>query len=75
MAARLSVDALVSGVKSYALRNYDRSGWDVVVETMSDEEIAEVIGNARSYNGAIYRVGQHVRPFADYRSEIQSEAF
>lgn len=31
---------LIEEIKQYALNNYDK-GWDVVVETMSDEEIGD----------------------------------
>lgn len=36
---------LVKAVKSYALDHYD-SGWDVVVETMTDRDILDYIARA-----------------------------
>jgi hypothetical protein len=39
---------LIDAVKAHALRNYNRGGWDVVVECWSDEEIAAVLDGTDS---------------------------
>jgi hypothetical protein len=46
---------LVEAVKTHAAANYE-NGWDVVVEAMTDDEIAGEIGAARTQKGAIARV-------------------
>lgn len=51
--------ALVTAVKAHAADNYE-AGWDVVVETMTDEDIAERIGAARTPKGAIAKVAELV---------------
>jgi hypothetical protein len=43
---------MIAGVKEHAIRNYDR-GWDIVIETMEDDELAEKFGRAQSVEGAI----------------------
>lgn len=52
-AARTAV--LVEGIKAHAAASYEQ-GWDVVVETMTDEDIAEAIGSARTLKGAIAKL-------------------
>jgi hypothetical protein len=54
--------SLLGQVKAHALANYDRDGWDVVVEAMTDDEIVAVIGRTTSLRTAITRLGNHVRP-------------
>lgn len=66
---------LIDAVKAHALANYDIEGWDVVVETMSDLEIEEVIGTCRSVDTAIAVVREYMKPHAEYRAEIQAEIF
>jgi hypothetical protein len=62
-------------VKAFALANYEIDGWDIVIECYSDTEILEIIKNCRTENGAIKMVRAHIKPRADYRAEIQAEAF
>lgn len=50
---------LVQAVYDHALANYE-SGWDMVVETMGEVEIAKIIAGCRSANGAIKRLQFHV---------------
>lgn len=71
------VTTLVPAVKKFALANYDRDGWDVIVETMEDEELAEMILESRCYtvNGAIKAVRSFGRMHDDRRQEVQSYAF
>lgn len=65
----------IQAVKNFAIANYEKDGWDIVVECYTDQEIAEIIGKARSEKSAINRVKAHVRPSASYRAEICAEAF
>lgn len=65
---------LIAAVRAYALANYDK-GWDVVYEAWTDEEIAEVIGKARTVKSAISRVGKEVAIYNDYADDICASAF
>ena len=65
----------VTAIKAHALANYETDGWDYVVETYEDAEIIEVIKNCRTEKGAIKMMRAHLKPRADYRAEIQAEAF
>ena len=64
---------LVEAVKAHALENYERDGWDFVIECYSDADIAEIIKTARTPAGAIKMASAKIKPIADYRSERQNE--
>lgn len=64
--------ALVAHVKAHATEHYNRNGWDIVVETMSDEEIAALIGSTKSEKVARARVRRVVRAMDANRAEIVS---
>lgn len=34
---------LVNQLKSHAVDNYTSNGWDIMIETMSDEDIQDII--------------------------------
>ena len=61
---------LVAAVKAHALANYEKGGWDYVVECYSDDDIKEVIGGARTPAGAIKKMAAEVGPRAAYRADI-----
>ena len=65
---------LISAVRLHAMMNYEE-GWDVVVEAWTDEDIAEVIGKARTVKSAIARVGKQVAIFNSYADDIRATAF
>lgn len=67
--------ALIRAVRDHALKNYGRSGWDIVIECWSDEDVSNAIGNATTAKRAICKVRAVVAPVADYRSDIESTAF
>ena len=48
-------NTLIDEVKAHAQTNYDKGGWDVIVECWTDSEIAEFLtkANVRSLSGAI----------------------
>jgi len=75
MKANVSVAEMVAGVKKFALANYDKFGMDYVVECYSDEEIAGIVKNCRSVDGAIKAVKKDIAPRNAYRAEIMAEAF
>ena len=62
---------LVQAVRDYANANYNKGGWDIIVECWSDEDISGEIGNVKTVSGAIRKVSKVVQVISDYRSEIQ----
>jgi len=64
---------LIAAVREHALANYEQ-GWDVVVEAWEDDEIATVIGKARTANGAIKRMAKAIEPYNERRQEIEALA-
>jgi hypothetical protein len=69
----MSKEELVKAVKEYALRNYERGGWDYIIECYMEAELLELIGNARTVQGAIrnVRYGSGIGVRAAYRKDIQ----
>jgi hypothetical protein len=68
------IEELVAAVKRHAQRNYETGGWDYVIESYTDEEIAKVIGDPQliaSENVAIQRVADEVGPMDEVRRDIQ----
>lgn len=66
---------IVKAVRDHAVRNYNKGGWDYVVECYSDEEIEREAHGAKTPREAIRRIGAIVRTINDYRKDIQAEAF
>lgn len=64
---------LVAFIKAHAVTNYQK-GWDVVVETMTDEEIAERLGAASSQKAAIAAFAGIVGAFNEQRDMHRNEA-
>ena len=67
--------ALIAAVRAYARRNYERDGWDVLVECYSDDDILEIIGKARTFEGAIAKLRRELKGYADYRADIAGSAW
>ncbi len=65
----------VQAVKDFARANYNKDGWDYVVECWADDEIAQEIKGAKTAEDAIKRMKRIVKTQDDYRSEIQSTAW
>lgn len=63
---------LVKAVRAHAEKNYNRDGWDFLVECWSDEEILEAIAGCTSAEDAIGAVARIVGALEDHRREIQS---
>jgi hypothetical protein len=66
---------LVAFIKQYATENYERDGWDVVVETYEDQQIADELGWCTTEAGAIRKMRAAVRPYASRRADIEALAF
>jgi hypothetical protein len=62
---------MVAHVKRHAEAHYNK-GWDVVVETYTDDEIAEVIAGCKTPRGAIRVMGQQVKLLNEREREIKS---
>lgn len=74
MGARMT--ALVAVVRAHARGHYDEGGWDYVVEgCYEDEDLARLIGGARSPSGAVRRVGEVLAVRADRRDDVEKEVF
>ena len=71
----MTKDELVSAVKQHAVDHYEEDGWDYLVECYSDAEVAELIGGARTVNGAIKKVAKVMKIKGDYREDIQATAW
>ena len=68
-------EMFIAAVKAHAIANYEKDGWDIVVESYSDNEIAELVKTARTIKGAIKMVRTDCKAHADYSAEIESTAF
>lgn len=69
-----TIDQQVADVKAYALANYNnKRGWDIVIETMTDAELAAAIGKRKNTRAAINAVYAHVQPFHERRSEMMAD--
>jgi hypothetical protein len=66
---------LIFEVREFAEANYERDGWDEVVEAWDDDEIAHEIGKARTIAGAVARVGAVVSLRHEHAEEIRATAF
>jgi hypothetical protein len=66
---------LVEAVKEYAAANYNKDGWDYIVETYDDAQIDKAIGQARTANGAIKKVRWVATLLDDRRRDIEATAF
>lgn len=66
---------LIDAVKQYAVEHYETDGWDYVVETMDDDEIAHEIGDTITPEEAIAKMHKLVKMLDDHRKEIRSTAF
>lgn len=63
---------LIAAVRKHAEENYEKDGWDYVVECFSDEELAEDIKDCITAEEAIKAVGYWVKILDDRRQDIQA---
>ncbi len=63
---------LIEAVKEHACRNYDKGGWDHVVECLSDDDISYLISGQQSVSGAISAVKIYADQCGETRQEIES---
>jgi hypothetical protein len=75
MATAIDPAALVSAVRAYAVQNYEKDGWDFLVECWSDQDILDAAGAATTPEGAIAKVRKTVKLLAERRDEVRAEIF
>jgi pyruvate dehydrogenase complex dehydrogenase (E1) component len=68
------MNELIKAVRDHALDNYEKGGWDILVECWDDEEIAEVIGGAKTPKAAIAACKRVVGTIDEYRSDVIATA-
>ncbi len=71
----MKVSELVQAVKDYATEHYNDGGWDVLVEAYGDDQIAEVIGKARTVKGALAKFKPLISVWADRQADAINSAF
>jgi len=65
---------MIVAVRKYAYANYEKDGWDTVIECMEDGDILELISDAKATNSidAINAVYKFVKLRHDHEREIAS---
>jgi len=69
------MEKMIAAVRAHALQQYTEGGWDYVVESWTDTDIAEEIFDCLSVAEAIDIVGQTVQVLDDRRREVRSLAW
>lgn len=60
---------LINAVRDHANANWEKDGWDFLVECWSDEDIGQAIGSAKTVKGAIANCKRRVKTLDLYRRE------
>lgn len=73
---------IVAAVKKHAQANYEKDGWDIIVECWGTEEIVEVLNGdnlsgkpCQSVEAAIAEVREIAKLHDDRRKDIQATAW
>lgn len=61
---------MVEAVKAHALANYEKNGWDMIVECWTDQRIADAITGQRTERAAINAVAKDAKLWADQQREV-----
>lgn len=64
----------VENVFDYARQHYNE-GWDVVVETMTPDDMRKMIKGAESYDEAVDIVRKFVHVYMEHRDDIRGGRF
>lgn len=67
---KLSIKDRVEGAKAHCAQNYSNGWCDLVIETLTDWEIADIIENTNTVKGAVHKLAVHFGPYAERRSEV-----
>ena len=71
---KLSIKDRVEGAKAHCTANYNNGWCDLVIETLTDWEIADIIENTKTVKGAVHKLAVHFGPYAGQRSEVRAMA-
>lgn len=63
---------LIAAVREHAVANYDKDGFDFLVECWTDEDIANAITGAKSKTAAIAAARKAVKVLADARQDARA---
>lgn len=64
---------LIKAVREYACLHYEEGkGWDILVETMSDQDIYERMWWCETPKGAINIVSRYLKTISSYQADIQA---
>ena len=63
---------LITAVREYAVANYDKDGFDFLVECWTDDDIANAITSAKSKSAAIAAARKAVKVLADARQDARA---
>lgn len=63
---------LIAAVRAHAVANYDKDGFDFLVECWTDDDIANAITGAKSKSGAIAAARKAVKVLADARQDARA---
>jgi hypothetical protein len=62
----------VRAIRTHAIANYEKGGWDYLVECWDDDEIMEEISGCKTLAGAIKKVGSILKVMDEHRREVCS---
>jgi ribosomal protein L12E/L44/L45/RPP1/RPP2 len=65
------LDELEGAVRAHAEAHYDEHGWDILVETIDEDELTEIIRGARTVGGAISKAARHVAAIDAHRADVR----
>lgn len=65
----------VEGAKLYCIMHYDNGWCDLVIETLGDWDIADIIENTNTVKGAVHKLAVHFGPYAEQRKSVMNEVF
>lgn len=68
----LSKAELIAAVREHAVANYEKDGFDFLVECWSDDDIAEAIKGAKTKTAAISAARKAVKVLADARDDARA---
>jgi len=57
----VNMENLIDAVKAHATANYNKNGWDFVLECFSDDQIKDIIGGARTIDGSIAKMREEIK--------------
>jgi hypothetical protein len=68
----MNKEQLIAAVRAHANANWGTAGWDFVVESWDDQDIADTIDDAVTVEEAIERCGEICRILEEQRQEVMS---